>query len=126
MNIPTITSTISAQWLRRSVAALATVLSIGIVVFGLANRTPIGAPAARVAAAPTSADTRFVAHKRDQVDRLDVVLNESIQLAPAYARFVEHKLAQIDLLDASTARGTSAPSGAYQRFINFKYAQVGE
>ena len=190
MNTPTITSTINAQWLRRGIAALATVLSIGIVVFGLVNRTPIGvspapaappsglrapsgsanarfvdfkrgqierlgapatrsaaiasaatarfvehkldqvaqldAPAARVAAAPTSAATRFVAHKRDQVDRLDVILNGSIQLAPAYARFVEHKLAQVDLLDVSTARGTSAPSAAYQRFIDFKYAQVGE
>ena len=190
MNTPTITSTISAQWLRRSIAAVGTVLSIGIVVFGLANRTPIGvspapaapasgmrapmgsangrfvdfkrgqieqlgaratggaaiasaastrfvehkldqvaqldAPAARVAADPTDAATRFVAHKHDQVDRLDMILNGGIQLAPAYARFVEHKLAQVDLLDASTARGASAPSAAYQRFIDFKYAQVGE
>src|SRR6266508_2208999 len=86
----------------------------------------LDAPAARVAAAPTSAATRFVAHKRDQVDRLDVILNGSIQLAPAHARFVEHKLAQVDLLDVSTARGTSAPSAAYQQFIDFKYAQVGE
>ena len=45
MNTPTITSTISAQWLRRGIAAVGTVLSIGIVVFGLANRTPSGAVA---------------------------------------------------------------------------------
>ncbi len=190
MNTPTITSTISAQWLRRSIAAVGTVLSIGVVVFGIANRTPIGvspapaappsslrapagsanarfvdfkrdqieqlgawatggaaiaaaasarfiehkldqiaqldAPAARVAADPTNAATRFVAHKRDQVDRLEGILNGSVPLAPANARFVKHKLAQVDLLDASRARGASAPSTAYQRFIDFKYAQIGE
>ena len=190
MNIPTITSTVGAQWFRRSTAAVGTVLSIGIVAFGLANRTPIGvspAPAApasgmrapvglanarfvdfkhgqieqlgapatggvalasaastrfiehkldqvaqldvqaaRVAAAPMNAATRFATHKRDQIDRLDTVLNGSIQLAPTNARFVEHKLAQVGLLDASTARGASTPSAAYQRFIDFKYAQIGE
>ena len=190
MNIPTITSTVGASWFRRSIAAVGTVLSIGIVGFGLAHRTPtsvspapaasasgvrapagsanarfvdfkrgqierLGAPATRstaiasaasarfieykldqvaqldtravlVAATLTNAATRFVAHKHDQVDRLDMVLNGSIQLAPGYARLVEHKLAQVDLLNAPTARGASTPSAAYQRFIDFKYAQVSE
>jgi hypothetical protein len=190
MKTPTITSTINAQWLRRSIVALATVLSIGIIVFGLVHRTPIGvspAPAAppsgvrapsgsayagfvefkrgqieqlgapathsptiasaasarfiehklaqvaqlgasdaHSATAPTGATTRFVAHKRHQVDQLDMVLNGSIRVVPAYVRFVEHKLAQLDLIDALATRRASAPSAAYQRFIDFKHTQIGE
>jgi hypothetical protein len=131
MNTPTITSTISAQWLRRSIAAVGTVLSIGIVVFGLANRTPSDVSPAP-AAAPSgvrapfgSASARFVELKRGQIERLGAPTTGSAALASAAsARFVEHKLDQVAQLDAPVAHVAAAPTSAATRFVAHKRDQV--
>ena len=122
MNTPTITRTFSAQWLRRGIAAVGTVLSIGIVVFGLANCTPIGvAPAPAVAPsgmrAPSgSANGRFVDFKRGQIEQLGARATGGVALASAAStRFVEHKLDQVAQLDAPAARVAADPTDAPPR-----------
>ncbi len=73
----------------------------------------------------SSAQTRFVAHKQAQVDRIDASINAVRSQSSAEARFLQHKERQVEALDwVATSMGAPDQVAAPARFVAHKHAQI--
>ena len=87
MNTHTITTTIGAQWFRRGIVVLGTLLIAGTIASGLARRPlPATRPPASTSAPASAARTRYDTFKLQQVEQVEAIPHSGIALTLAQAR----------------------------------------